>query len=65
MLAISEKQLTLLFHPILRFSPGRWHGHIVTVEKTDTGRVNGVATAELTVDDGSVCVSEIFDSAKK
>ena len=39
--------------------------NIVTVEKTDTGRLNGVATAELTVDDGSVCVTEIFDSAKK
>ncbi len=38
--------------------------NIVTVEKTDTGRLNGVATAELTVDDGSVCVTEIFDSAK-
>ncbi len=40
-------------------------GNRVTVEETDTGRVNGVATAELTVDDGNVCVTEIFDSAKK
>ena len=40
-------------------------GNIVTVEETDIGEVNGVATFGLTVDGGSVCVTEIFDSAKK